>query len=385
MLNELNKPKVLFIASNIPTPKRKSNKVVMDIAHRLSEKYDISVLHPAEIAPFPFNLLKKYRDLAGKKGWQDQEIKVTPFKYIRLFGKKCAFSLLPHYRKRIIDVARDANVQLVHAHYALPDGFFALEIHKMLGIPYVISFRDSDIKFLGLKEKHHSKKLIDEILSNANQIIVHNAAHKEILANAGFDSVVMPHGVDADFVKPKTKQVPSETLIIACVSEMIARKHIDWVVDAVKNYKGDKNITLKIAGEGPMREELEIMAGGAENIQFLGKIAHEEVGRLLEESMIFALPSVNETFGLVYMEAAAHQNAVIATKGTGIWGVFNDKEEMFYCDSKQSFAEMLYQLIDNDELRNDMAKKAYEKTAYNFTWDKIINRYSEIYKNSLNR
>ena len=194
----------------------------------------------------------------------------------------------------------------------------------------------------------------------------------------------MPHGVEPEFVKPKTVAASSNNITIACVSEMIPRKHVAWVIDAVRNYNGNKNITLKIAGDGPLRNELEKMSAGAENIQFLGKIAHEKVGELLAESQIFALPSVNETFGLVYMEAAAHQNAVIATRGTGVWGVFNDKEEMLYCDSQQSFVEMLYQLIDNDELRNAMAKKAYEKTAYNFTWDKIINRYSEIYNNLLN-
>ena len=356
----------------------------MDIAHRLSEKYDISVLHPTEIAPFPLNLMKKYRSIAGKTGWKDQNIEVTPFRYIRVFGKKHAFLLLPFYRKKIVRQLRDANIQLVHAHYALPDGFFALELHKTLGIPYIISFRDSDIKFLLLNDECSSKKLINEVLLNANQIIVHNAAHQEMLTQAGFQSVIMPHGVEPEFVKPKTVAASSNNITIACVSEMIPRKHVAWVIDAVRNYNGNKNITLKIAGDGPLRNELEKMSVGVGNIQFLGKIAHEKVGELLAESQVFALPSVNETFGLVYMEAAARQNAVIATRGTGVWGVFNDKEEMLYCDSQKSFAEMLYQLIDNDELRNDMAKKAYEKTAYNFTWDKIINRYSEIYNNLLN-
>ena len=355
----------------------------MDIAHRLSGNYDISVLHPAEIAPFPFNLMKKYRNLAGKEPWIDNGISVTPFRYLRVFGQRQAFRLLPCYREKIIKMAREADVQLVHAHYALPDGYIAYEIHKNLGIQYIISFRKSDMKYLQLKNCNTSR-LVKETLANASKIIAHNAAQQEALAQAGFKSVIVPHGVVDDFLKPKENKGVTKDITIASVGELVPAKHIDWVVNAVKNYKGDKNITLKIAGEGPMREELEIMAGGVGNIQFLGKIAHEEVGKLLEESMIFALPSVNETFGLVYMEAAAHQNAVIATKGTGIWGVFNDKEEMFYCDSQHSFADMLYQLIDNDELRNDMAKKAYEKTAYNFTWDKIINRYSEIYKNSLN-
>lgn len=356
----------------------------MDIAHRLSEKYDISVLHPAEFAPFPFNMMKKYRNLAGKNGWKDEGIEVKPFRYIRIFGNKQAFLLLPCYKNRLKKLFRDSKIQLLHAHYALPDGYIAYQIHQTLGIPYIVSVRGSDLKFLKLNENCNTKRLINSVLSNASQIVVHNAAQQEMISQAGFQSVIVSHGIEANFLKPKEIESASNEITIATVGELIQQKHIDWVVEAVKNYKGSKKLTLMIAGEGPMHDQLETMADGAKNIHVLGKIPHEEVGKLLEKSQIFALPSVNETFGLVYLEATAHQNAVIATRGTGVWGVFNDKEEMLYCDSQQSFAEMLYQLIDNDEFRNDMAKKAYEKTAYNFTWDKIINRYSEIYNNLLN-
>lgn len=374
---------MLFIASNIPTPKRKSNKVVMEIGHKLSEAYDISVLHPAEIAPFPFNLIKKYRNIAGKKRWNDGDLVVNPFKYLRLFGKKQAFRLLPCYAKKLVKSLRDSDVSLLHAHYALPDGYIAYEIHKALGIPYIISFRRSDIKNLQLKDCN-TKNLLDLALANASKIIVHNAAQQDVVLQAGYQSVIVPHGIECEFLKPQVNTGISDDITIASVGELNLEKHIDWVIEAVRNYKGPKKVTLKVAGDGPMRKEFEAMAKDAESIYILGKIPHEKVGEMLEESQIFALPSVNETFGLVYIEATAHQNAVVATKGTGIWGVFEDKKEMLYCDSKESFTEMLYQLIDNDGLRNDIAKKAYEKTAQSYTWDKIISRYSEIYNSCLN-
>ena len=86
-----------------------------------------------------------------------------------------------------------------------------------------------------------------------------------------------------------------------------------------------------------------------------------------------------------YVVAHIHyEPLVIATRGTGIWGVFDDNKEMLYCDSQESFTLMLYQFIDNDEFRNEMARKAYEKTAQHYTWDEIISRYSEIYNSCLN-
>ena len=381
MQKELNKPSVLFIASNIPTPKRQSNKVVMTIAHKLSPQYDISVLHPAEWVPFPFNLMKKYRNIAGRQPWEDAGIVIKPFKYIRLFGKKNAFRLLPHYTIKLQRLFQQHSIpDVVHAHYALPDGYLAFLINKIYHVPYIISFWKSDIGFLNLAQGSNTRKLMDEVLTHAKHIIVHNSAQQEVLSNAGFKSILMAHGIEEDFFKPKESVNNTDDIAIASVGELIPQKHIDWVIKAVMEYKGSKNPTLKIAGEGSMRTELEALTNGASNIQLLGKIAHDKVGELLCQSDIFALPSINETFGLVYLEAAAHQNAVIATKGTGIWGHFTNDEEMFYCDSYTSFKEMLYKLIDDDEYRSQMAWMAYQKTRENFTWRAVIDQYILLYK-----
>lgn len=380
MPNESNKPNILFIASNIPTPKRRSNMVVMTIAHKLSKLFDISVMHPAEFAPFPFSLMKKYKNIAGRQSWNDDGIIVRPFKYIRLFGGKNAFLLLPLYRKKIKQyVKRFGLPKLIHAHFVLPDGYFAYQINKAFDVPYIISFRGSDVKLATLSPNCNTSRLLREVLSNAKHIIVHNNTQKAMVSKMGFKSILMAHGIEESFFRQKESANKSTSISIATIGELIPQKNIDWVVKAVKNYTGNKKLTLKIAGEGAIRHELESIAEEKDNIFFLGKIDHKKIGDLLNQSDIFALPSINETFGLVYLEATAHQNAVIATQGTGIWGHFIDGEEMLYCDSEQSFQEMLTLLIDNDEFRNNMAEKAYQKTREQYTWNKIISQYIELY------
>ena len=384
MLKEPNKPKVLFIASNIPTPKRKSNKVVMTIAHKLSEWYDISMMHPSELAPFPFNRMKKYRNLADKQPWNDGGIDITPFKYIRLIGKKFAFLLLPYYKRKVKQhCERHSIPQISHAHFALPDGYFAYILKQIYGTPYIISFRGSDVKLMNSHAKSNTMKRLQAVLSHADKIIVHNRVQQELLGKDGFESLLMPHGIEAGFLRPKSQSGMKDEIIIATVGELIPQKRIDWVINAVKDYKGEKRISLRIAGEGTQREELERLAVGHPNINLLGKIKHESVDELLCGSDIFALPSYNETFGLVYIEATAHQNAVIATKGTGIWGHFADGKEMLYCDSYPSFQEMLYKLIDDDGFRDQMASEAFAKTRDNFTWNTVINRYVSLYNSLL--
>ena len=354
----------------------------MTIARKLSAQFDISVLHPAEWAPFPINMFQKYKSIAGSHSWEDDSIIVRPFKYIRLIGSDNAFKLLPYYRKKIQSYCQKFGTpQLVHAHYALPDGYLAFLLFEAYKVPYIISFRKSDIKFLQTKRSSSTYKMMQTVLGHASRIIVHNAAQQKYLSDEGFDSIIVPHGIEKDFIAKKEHENHTDTINIATVGELIPLKQIDWVINTVKNYKGNKILTLTIAGDGPMRQELESLAQGYNNIVFLGNVSHNKVDELLSNSDIFALPSNDETFGIVYIEAAAHQNAVIATKGTGVWGVFVDKEEMLYCDSYESFQQMMYELIDNQRLRNQLGKKAYEKTSENFTWEKVIEKYSKIYHN----
>lgn len=224
-----------------------------------------------------------------------------------------------------------------------------------------------------------------EALSNAQLIIVHNRTQQETLANMGYQSILMAHGVEEHFIKPKETTNHSNHLQVTTIGQLIPQKNIDWVVKAVESYQGQKEIVLRIAGEGPLRKELETLASGNNNIQFLGQISHENIGKLLHQSDIFALPSVNETFGLVYLEAAAHQNAIIASKGTGVWGHYTEEEEMFFCDSYDVFQTQLHKLIDDDALRNKMAEKAFAKTKENFTWDTIIEKYASLYRRLLTK
>lgn len=269
---------------------------------------------------------------------------------------------------------------LVHAHFALPDGYIAYLIYKSYQIPYIISLRGSDMKLLNQPQNSNTVKLMKETLSNAKQIIVHNAAQQERLSSLGYNSDLMAHGIEESFVKPKEQLNCSNRITITSIGELIEQKRIDWVIKAVKDYTGSKDITLKIAGEGPMHQVWESLIGEKKNITFLGQISHDKIDELLQQSDIFALPSINETFGLVYLEASAHQNAVIATKGTGIWGHFIDGEEMIFCDSYTSFKKMLYKLIDDDIFRNQISNNSFIKTKNCFTWGTVINKYVSFYE-----
>lgn len=381
-MQHIDNKRVLFIATNIPTAKRKSNKVVMTIAHKLSASFGISVLHPSEMAPFPLNLFKKYKNLSGSRPWNDDDILVKPLKYIRLPGRRLSFLLLPFFKRKIKKYLETEEMPcLTHSHYVMPDGYFSYVLKRQCGIPYVISFRDSDIKFLELDDKCKVKKMTVEVLENADSVVVHNVAHQAFLKSFGIDSEVVSHGIEKSFLQEKDEMSPKTEITVTVVSGFIKRKNIDWVINAIKSYNGVKTVRLNIIGEGELAGELKNLAGDCKNINFMGQMSHDDVGKSLYGSDIFALPSYHETLGLVYLEAAAKENAVIAMKDTGVWGNYQDGEEMLFCVDYQSFEKILHDLIDDDDKRISLSKKAFERTRSEYTWDVIIEKYKKIYGN----
>ena len=370
--------KVLYIANNIPSPAKNNNRIVMTIAEKLSQFCDISFFFPAAIVFPPFSFMKKYKPLVNMKTWIDGRFTVKPAHYLRLPGKKLSYLLMDAIRyERYVD--KNALPDLCHAHYIMPDGYIAWKIKKKYGIPYLVSVRAGDLLQLNaLNNKGFVYQKFITVLKNADNIIVHNRPQQKCIAQMGFNSVIIPHGIESSVLNNIGRKTEHH-VIISVVAILLRLKNTDWVIRAVKEYTGIKPVQLIIAGDGVCREELQQMADNASNIHFMGFVTHEEVMELLEKSHIFVMPSSPETFGLAYLEAAAKRNAIICHKGEGVDGLFEDGKEMMFCNGYDEFKTMLNNLIENPEEAEMMANNGYAKVQ-KYTWEHIQSRYMDIYR-----
>lgn len=101
------------------------------------------------------------------------------------------------------------------------------------------------------------------------------------------------------------------------------RKNIDKVIKACKGLEG---FELTVIGDGKERKSLEKID---KNVIFTGRLPHDEVLAKMRDSDIFVLPSINETFGMVYLEAMASGCITVCTKGDGIDGIIKNGENGF--------------------------------------------------------
>jgi glycosyltransferase involved in cell wall biosynthesis len=74
---------------------------------------------------------------------------------------------------------------------------------------------------------------------------------------------------------------------------------------------------LWIVGDGPDLDELKEAAGSNSLIKFTGRVSNAEVHKLMKQSKLFVLPSRNEAFGQVFLEAMQYGCSLIGTASTG--------------------------------------------------------------------
>lgn len=97
------------------------------------------------------------------------------------------------------------------------------------------------------------------------------------------------------------------------LSRLVGYKRFDLAVEACKSL----NKKLVVIGEGPEKEKLEKLAGGNENIKFLGRLPDEEVKKYMAECKALIFPG-EEDFGIVPVEAESCGRPVIAYGKGGV-------------------------------------------------------------------
>ena len=375
---------ILFIAKNIPVPGIRPSRVIMAIAHELSSFCKITFLYPNEIVPPGFQFLKKYKPFYKLRPWNIEGFNIAVTQYFRVPHKKMAYWLWS--KLRLSDIKfyeKNGPFDLIHAHYLFPDGYLAYLYSRYFHVPYIVTVRNADIRQLkNLSKTNPDFKKAVLIINNAQRVLSLNLAYKEFVDGLfSISSLIIPHGIEEEAFATKVEQ-NKDKVVITTVAEAISRKNIDWVIKSFVSYLGPQTIELKIIGGGPLTSDLKSLAVNDSRITFEGKLDRNIVLQKLCKSDIFVLPSYDETFGQVYLEAAASGNAIIGLKNEGVWGIFENKKEMLFSENQTDFQELLHGLIDNLEQRKELSNKAFDK-ARTMNWENISELYEKSYRDSI--
>jgi len=170
-----------------------------------------------------------------------------------------------------------------------------------------------------------------------------------------------------------------------CVSRLLKSKKIDQAIKSVFLMKQNGVlIKLIIIGDGEEKRNLILQSEQlnlTENVIFTGKIDRELLISYYAGALCLVFPSVDESFGLVPIEAQAAWTPVIATKSGGPMETIVNGESGFLIqpDSSDELVEKLLYFIQNPSMAESMGIAARKNISKKFTLDKVSERLLEVF------
>ncbi|HEX3237780.1 MAG TPA: glycosyltransferase [Gaiellaceae bacterium] len=209
---------------------------------------------------------------------------------------------------RYLTLARRARCasrpDVVYAHFLVPSGLIAALAG---GAPLVVTAHGRDVRNIGaIPGVTAATRLV--VRHAAAVICVSDYLRLELetkLPEARGKTEVVSSGVDRE--RFAVTDPPSGPPGFLCIGALDERKNVVRLVDAFSRL-GEG--TLTFAGDGPLRSKLE----RRERVRLLGRVAHDEIPRLLSESRVLAQPSLVEPLGQALLEAMACGRSVVATR-----------------------------------------------------------------------
>lgn len=280
--------------------------------------------------------------LIGKNKFEGNHIRFVYSPCIRPWYK-----LVYHYKsyKLYKDMKYHMNIKtmdLIHAHTLFSDGVLAYKAYKEFGTPYVLAVRNTDINDY-IRLMRHTYHMGRKILINAKKVYFISAALKKRFEESDFVRPILnqvkdklefqPNGID-DFWHEHISHNEHNGHDVLYIGDFSANKNVVRLAKAILALRkecGFEDVRLIIVGGivlgGGRRNDGKTQAiidANPEAIKALGKIYDKDkLAEVMNGCSLFAMTSIYETFGLVYIEALSQNLPLVYTKGQGIDGIFD--------------------------------------------------------------
>jgi glycosyltransferase involved in cell wall biosynthesis len=219
------------------------------------------------------------------------------------------------------------------------------------------------------------KKIISLSYSTTEKLLKQNVDLQRV--------TTIPGGVDVSFFS-RTKAAKNKVFTICCVARLVSYKRIDLLIKAaaILQKKGI-NFQIEIIGEGPEDFSLKLLAQNLEvekKIKFRKNLSRLELANTLKRAQLFCLPSEQEGFGLVVIEAASAGLPYIVSDIKVFKEVTNNGQGglFFKRGNEVDLAHKLAIVINNKSLLQKLGLQAL-KLAKKYDWKNVAVEFEKTY------
>lgn len=320
------------------------------------------------------------------------EYKRAP-KYSELSSEKFTRQYLSFF-KQIAEVVTDFKPDVIHVNHASFLTWVASYLKSVFRVGFLVAVHGTDIFNTTIDRRHFAPT--KQSLNYADAIYaVSNHTRKWLLKvfgrRLGRKTRIITSGVDLRVYKTTSpikiidkKYKIEDKKIVLFVGRLSKEKGLEYLIRAAKKIKAE----IFILGGGSYKLALMqyVKLVGAKNVHFLGYIDPsyiEELREFYRRASVVVLPSVvDESLGLVILEAMACGTPAVATKKGGIPMVIKDGYNGFLIRARSSKAiwEAINKILNDDALREKMAQNARKTVEERFDWNVIVPKVEEVYR-----
>ncbi|MCH5320255.1 MAG: glycosyltransferase family 4 protein [Eubacterium sp.] len=308
---------------------------------------------------------------------------------IRKLHKKYHFDYVQHVTLgdfRVVGTAHKANAKFIFG----PVG--GAQVAPRVFDPYMKEHKKSEKIREILNKSTKYNPFYRRALNKADLIL---AANKETLAylsslvkDKSKCRLLTENGIMSSKLKEPSFCIKdkNEPINILWAGRFIYRKGLRFLLEALSLVKSDRDFKLFLVGGGPEESSLKRLAnnlGIEDRVTFCGRVPYTEMKGLYSTSDFFVFPSLRETTGTVLFEAMSSGLPVITFNQNGAdllidedCGIKVDINQSLD-EIKNSFADAIKLLIENDELRLRLGKNSYQRIRDNFTWQHKCETFEE--------
>lgn len=282
------------------------------------------------------------------------------------------------------------NYDVIHYHFSVPTGLLSFFHTKK--IPAVITLHGIDVPGFHKDEfplfqkltKFFNKRIIkraDKVIAVSNNL---KEKAEETFKNKKIS--VIYHGVDLNKFYVKSDKINSDEIRFITVARLVKFKRIDLLIKAFKNLteKSTVKMSLKIIGTGYQENELKELVAQMnleKLVTFTGSVPNEDLVHLLNDADVFVLPTVHDSFGIVFLEAMACGLPCIGTRSAGVPEVIAENNTGYLArpNDLNSLVVCMEKLVNDKKTREEFSKAAVNLVRKKFSWEKIVNEYEKIF------
>ena len=264
---------------------------------------------------------------------------------------------------------RQKNIHHVHAHFGTNSTTVAMFASMLGDVQYSFTVHGPEEfdkpEYIHLTEKIHRAKFVVAITS-----FCRSQLFRQVTSEYWPKIKIVRCGLDKYFLENPTLVEDVSDNVFVCIGRLCEQKGQILLIEAMRDLlKAGHSAKLILAGDGPMREEIEQKIeqyGLGDNVKITGWISGEEVRNYLASSKAMVLPSFAEGLPVVIMEALAMRKPVITTYIAGIPELIENGIEgwLIPAGSLQDLTRALMKAINTEpETYKKMGESGYLKVA----------------------